>query len=222
MSDSDSDEDEETESLLFHYMDDEERRVLFQLARLEPPTKLQAMAEAGSSAAQGFLGIIHLSNENEEEAIKWLERGVSNGDLESMYTLGMVLFGQDNDTHLDRVRLLWKEAAYKGHYYAMFKYGVLLYRGKAGPTEEEKSRFFLSQAATHGVLEAGYHLATLLEFGLGGPVDTEGAAYWRAVCLSRPEVMESIANADQLQAHQLQLDRAQVQDTPTPPTEKTT
>ena len=52
MSDSDSDEDEETESLLFHYMDDDERRVLFQLARLEPPTKLQAMAEAGSSAAQ--------------------------------------------------------------------------------------------------------------------------------------------------------------------------
>jgi len=123
----------------------------------------------------------------------WLERGVKNDDAFSMYLLGEIRYDENTRIGAQEARLLWKRAAHHGHLRACYKYGVFLYAGLGGATNNIEARRLLEKASRGGLKAAWLHYSRLLAFGVGGPSDEEMSRYWAAkVAAEAPELLDEL------------------------------
>jgi len=170
--------------------------------------EIQNLAESGVACAMGYLGMAYRDGLRPAEkdipkAKLWLERGSKSDDACSMYGLGEMRYDENTKSGAQEARLLWKRAAQHGHLRACYKYGVFLYAGLGGSTNNVEARRLLEKASVGGLKAAWLHYSRLLSFGLGGPADEEMAQYWAdKVATEAPEFLDYL-NPDVEEALQM-------------------
>ena len=82
------------------------------------------------------------------EAQSWLERAASQGHVDAQTTLGLLLFGNGNQT--DGARWL-KQAAEKGEARAMLIFGTALFNGDGVPQDRVLGYAYVSRASAQGL-----------------------------------------------------------------------
>jgi TPR repeat protein len=193
-------EAELSEVPLFEDAPPAERAALHRCVEEDDVAGIIRLAEMGMGCAQGHLGLRYKLgdgvSQNPKEAEVWMERGVQNNDLESMYQLGCFYYdGDQTGGDAAKARRLWKRAAYHGHLRACYKYGVFLYSGEGGPTHDVEARRMLTVASEGGVRHANMHLSRLWLFGVGGPADEDRALHYEELAMQNREVRHWAASA---------------------------
>ena len=105
---------------------------------------LSEAADKGSSKAESYLGEYYTDMANYEEARKWHEAAAAEGEIMSLFRLGLMMrdgqaFDQNDETRAEELRVITISAA-------------LLWKGTFNMPAEELSRFFSRFFACHASL----------------------------------------------------------------------
>lgn len=127
------------------------------------PAQARANVEAPKSAP----------NNTDDQAVAELRRLVSEGNVEAMLGLGMLLNAR-SENHLTvpaEVIRLWTQASDAGHPLGAFFLGVTYGSEKANVADPVKARHYLGLAVAGGARDAAIPYMSMLTRGEGGPVD---------------------------------------------------
>jgi TPR repeat protein len=191
---------------LFPNISDDHRSLVLNALEENSTEALTKVAESGVGCAMALLGMsyrdgIFGSAKDEKKAIQWLQRGVKNDDACSMYLLGEMRYDENTKAGAQEARLLWKRAAHHGHLRACYKYGVFLYAGLGGATNNIEARKLLEKASKGGLKQAWFHYSRLLSLGLGGPMNEEMSRYWAGKAMECKELLEELESDLQSATH---------------------
>ena len=149
---------------------------------VDPEAALEWMvlaAGGGHAPAQSWLGSLHLSNLDEEQARFWYEKAALQGDARAMYYLSLIyvrgnVFGAD-----PMLAFEWlKKAAENGFTEAMCKLGIMHCLGHGVEKNHQHAAQWFQKAALRGDSNAQMLLATAYLTGSGVPQEENAAIYW--------------------------------------------
>ena len=138
-------------------------------------------ADAGHPGAQGELGWCYQQGiggvglPNRAQATMWYERAAGNGDVESMYRLGMGYLDTDPSRAVHFLRLA---ADQWGHALAQHQLGHLHFAGTGAPRDMHAAARYYERAAAQGVAGAQYDLGACYSVGAGVPLDSARALHY--------------------------------------------
>ncbi|KUI54666.1 hypothetical protein VP1G_02037 [Cytospora mali] len=124
-----------------------------------------------ASKAAGYLGRMYMRGEGVQQdfdrAKFWFERGISYGDAQSQYCLGLILLhGYGVSKNIAKATELLKASADQDYALSQVQLGVLfLDRGQ--PEDVRIANDYFELAARYGNIEAQYYLAEMIHHGIG-------------------------------------------------------
>lgn len=145
-------------------------------------------AKKDDPEAHMLAGRIHLNGlgvpKNEILAAQWFRRGAELGNVDAMFTFGVMLAeGQGIAKNRAGAAQMFEAAAAKGHVVSNYNLGLLFLTGDGKPENPHRARAHLQYAAQQGLPQAQYDLGTL--FATGAGTDETGvkanaldAAFW--------------------------------------------
>lgn len=205
--------------------------LLLQAQRTLPSDSVDAYqraADAGSVAAEFWLGKVYLAGERVSAdpflGRHWLEQAASHGSHEAEYQLSLLQTDQEQQRHwltlaaaggnskawfalaqlqqeqgaLGQARISYEHAAKHGNSNALFAYGEMLRLGQGGKEDYTLALKQYRLAAQQGHRMAQYRMGTLREEGLGAPRNRVHAYAW--LSLAATEGMpEAVQARDELE-----------------------
>ncbi|KAK0656602.1 hypothetical protein B0T16DRAFT_441513 [Cercophora newfieldiana] len=151
--------------------------------------------------AAGFLGRMHMRGEGFKQnfavAKWWFERGVTHGDAQSQYGLGLLyLNGYDVDKNKVKAINLFKAAAEQDYSPAQVQLG-LLHLDQGYNDDPTAANHYFEMAARQGNLEAYYSIAEMNFFGVGRDKScTAAVSYFKSVAERAEPLVSSWAEAN--------------------------
>jgi len=139
-----------------------------------------------ASKAAGFIGRMHMRGEgvepNFDRAKSWFERGISHGDAQSQYCMGLLLMnGYGGQKNVAKATELFKAAAEQDWAPAQVEMGAL-YLDQGNADDFRIAHDYFELAARHGQIEAHYYLAEMIHKGAGRDMTCGQAfAYYKSV-----------------------------------------
>ncbi|OAA63736.1 ubiquitin-protein ligase sel1 [Niveomyces insectorum RCEF 264] len=153
--------------------------------------------------AAGYLGRIHMRGDGLEEpnfdrARSWFERGISQGDAQSQYYMGLMLrHGYGGMKNLAKATELFRAAAEQDFAPAQVELGVL-YLDQGQPEDLRIANDYFELAARYGNVEAFYYLAEMIHHGVGRDKACAPAlAYYKSVAEKADPLVSSWTEANQ-------------------------
>ena len=121
--------------------------------------------------AAGYIGRMYLRgdgvSQNFDRASLWFDRGISLGEPQAQYGLGLMLLqGHGGRTNVRKAMELFRVAAEQDYAPAQVQMGKL-YLDQGSPEDVRIANNHFELAARHGSMEALYYLAELLYHGVG-------------------------------------------------------
>ncbi|KFA63019.1 hypothetical protein S40285_07241 [Stachybotrys chlorohalonatus IBT 40285] len=131
--------------------------------------KPEIQRTAGKAA--GYIGRMYLRGDgmpqNFDKAITWFERGISEGDAQSQYGLGLMLLnGYGIQSNVPRATELLRVAAEQDYGAAQVQMGRL-WLDQGGQEDVRIANNNFELAARHNDIEAFYYLAEMIYHGVG-------------------------------------------------------
>ena len=111
-----------------------------------------------------------------DDAIQFLMFGVSEGDSESQYLIGLAY--ETGYTYPAEAFKWYEEAAKNGNSNGQYRLGNCYEKGRGVNIDYNKAFFWYEKAANQGIIEAELALGGCYEKGLGVEKDDEQALYW--------------------------------------------
>ncbi|TDZ60564.1 Protein sel-1-like protein 1 [Colletotrichum trifolii] len=158
--------------------------------------------EKTASKAAGFIGRMYLRgdgiDQSFDQAKRWFERGISHGDAQSQYGLGlMMLHGYGTPKNIAMATDLFKAAAEQDYAPAQIELGVL-YLDQGGAEDVRIANNYFELAARYGQIEAHYYLAEMIYHGVGRDKTCSMAlGYYKNVAEKAEPLVSSWAEANQ-------------------------
>ncbi|TDZ20309.1 Protein sel-1-like protein 1 [Colletotrichum orbiculare MAFF 240422] len=158
--------------------------------------------EKTASKAAGFIGWMYLRgdgiDQSFDQAKRWFERGISHGDAQSQYGLGlMMLHGYGTPKNIAMATDLFKAAAEQDYAPAQIELGVL-YLDQGGAEDVRIANNYFELAARYGQIEAHYYLAEMIYHGVGRDKTCSMAlGYYKNVAEKAEPLVSSWAEANQ-------------------------
>lgn len=155
-----------------------------------------------AAKAAGFLGRIYLRgdgvDQNFDRAKIWLDRGISHGDAQSQYLMGlMLLYGYGEEINIGRASALFREAAEQDYTPAQVELGVL-FLDQGQPEDLRTANDYFELAARYGNMQAYYYLAEMTHQGVGrDKVCAPALSYYKSVAEKADPLVSSWTEANQ-------------------------
>ncbi len=148
----------------------------------EEMAKLFAMAAAGAPEACQALGLNFFHGlgmkRDFQLARLWFQKAALQGFSESQYSLGLMLF-QEDDLKSDAEALAWfLRAARQGHARAQYQMGLMLADGLGAEADKTAALKWLELAARQGLPRAQALAGEMYNSGLGARENPEKAFSW--------------------------------------------
>lgn len=127
--------------------------------------------EKTASKAAGFIGRMYLRGDgmpqNFKKAKIWFDRGVTYGDAQSQYGLGLMLLnGLGHNHNIKKAMELFRVSSEQDYAPAQVQMGIL-YLDQGGQDDLRIANNHFELAARHGNIEAHYYLAEMVYHGVG-------------------------------------------------------
>ena len=157
---------------------------------------IERKAEAGDQDAQYYLHRIlsdeSCSQQEQQEALNWLERAATSGHPEAAFQLGIrYVTGFDVVEDLVRGLALMETAAIAGHREAQFQYAMIMLGSASSREHREIGLYWLGAAASQGDTKAALTLGHIYAGGLHGvSKETCWATDWFDAAFSLAEEAE--------------------------------
>lgn len=152
--------------------------------------------------AAGFLGRIYLRGDGVEQnfdrAKHWLDRGISHGDPQSQFLMGlMLLHGYGGTTNIAKASELFRAAAELNYTPAQVELGVL-YLDQGQTDDLRIANDYFELAARYGNMQAYYYLAEMIHHGVGRDKACAPAlSYYKIVAEKADPLVSSWTEANQ-------------------------
>ncbi|KAI9171772.1 Protein sel-1 [Paramyrothecium foliicola] len=156
--------------------------------------------EKTASKAAGYIGRMYLRGDgvaqNFDKARMWFERGISHGDAQSQYGLGLMLLnGYGGKENIRKAMELIRVSSEQGYSHAQVQMGRL-YLDQGGPEDVRIANNHFELAAQHGNMEAYYHLGEMIHYGVGRErLCGQALNYYKAVAEKAEPLLSSWADA---------------------------
>jgi SEL1 protein len=155
-----------------------------------------------ASKAAGYIGRMYMRGEGVEQnfdrAKSWFERGISHGDPQSQYCMGLLLMnGYGGSQNVAKAIELFKAAAEQDHSPAQVEMGSL-YLDQGQPDDLRIAHDYFELAARYGHIEATYYLAEMIHHGIGrDKACGQALAYYKSVAERADPLVSSWLEANQ-------------------------
>ncbi len=153
--------------------------------------------------AAGYLGRIHMRGDgldepNYDRARSWFELGITQGDAQSQYYMGLVLMhGYGGKKNIAKATELFKAAAEQDYAPAQVELGVL-HLDQGQPEDLRIANDYFELAARYANMEAFYYLAEMIHHGVGRDKACAPAlSYYKSVAEKADPLVSSWTEANQ-------------------------
>ncbi|ROT42325.1 HCP-like protein [Sodiomyces alkalinus F11] len=159
--------------------------------------------EKVAGRAAGYIGRMYLRGDGVEQSLeqahRWFTRGISHGDPQSQYGMGLMkLHGYGKAPKNIRMAMdLFKAAAEQDYGPAQVEMGVL-YLDQGGPEDVRIASNYFELAARYNLIEANYYLAEMSYHGVGRDKTCSIALnYYKSVAEKAEPLVSTWAEANQ-------------------------
>jgi hypothetical protein len=134
-------------------------------------------AEANSTVAQLFLGLLYVNDKNKfPDALKWLTLASNTGNAQAQFNLGLMHEEAEGiKQDLTKAAILYEQSAKQGYPQAQSALANLYGQGKGVEQDYKKAVFWSNEAAKNGVIGSFLALGYAYYQGLGVDQNLETA-----------------------------------------------